>query len=166
MMTQVPSHAYAGRYDGKPTTGYCTTVDTSAGQAKLTAASKSAIDYKSKISTLKSTYDTFYTAENNCFNALKDNTVATSVDSMSKDANLAKVIELQRQFKGGAESLLTCTFARRSLIAVENVLCFQTFKYIYNQTGLAFANAIIMLFLSLSVLGSCWFTHKVESLTQ
>jgi Ca2+/Na+ antiporter len=166
MMTQVPSHAYAGRYDGKPTTGYCATVDTSAGQAKLTAASKSAIDYKSKISSLKSTYDTFYTAENNCFNALKDNTVATSVDSMSKDANLAKVIELQRQFKGGAESLLTCTFARRSLIAVENVLCFQTFKYIYNQTGLAFANAIIMLFLSLSVLGSCWFTHKVESLTQ
>ena len=158
---------YPTRYQsGVTCTGGVNAAD---GQKTLTNTLKAAAAYKTSMTSLQTDFNLYYQGAGaakgikQLYADLK--AVDADVTAISANAGIKALIESQAGFNGGLESSGNCTLLRKGIVATQVAVCEKVFKPFYTQMGLSFANACALLGAGIALLGSCYYTSKVELLT-
>lgn len=160
----------AAGYPTRYQTGVTCTGNTDAptGQQVLTSTLKAAASYKTSMTTLQTDFNVYYQGTGGA-KGIKQlyadvKAVDADVTALSGNAAIKALVDSQAGFNGGLQSSGNCTLLRKGIIATHVAVCDKVFKPFYTQMGLSFANACALLGAGIALLGSCYYTSKVEIL--
>ena len=139
------------------------------GQSSLTNTLKAVAAYKTAMTQLQTDFNLYYQGSGGAkgVKQLYADLKASDADvtAISAHVGVKALVDSQAGFNGGLESSGNCTLLRKGLIATQVAVCEKVFKPFYTQMALSFVNACALLGAGIALLGSCYYTSKVELLT-
>ena len=136
--------SYVSRYSSA-TSNTCAGSTVANGELQLTSIVNSIRDYKAKIISLSTNYNTnFYTSEKALFTAIK--TSSAQLDRIS--VKFADISASLTSLNGGLSAAANCLVVRKEFIILENVVCFRIGRNFYNMNDLAVAVGCMLFFYS------------------